>query len=580
MAKKYSPSVLNVYDEDGNRIRIPAVKGKSAYEYAVEGGYTGSEAEFIEKLAMDYDGEIDELSEKLDDETAASVKHFADIELSCGEDLILSDPAVTLGDGWTGDFANGFTHSGGTAPLEIAVETDTDDYVLVSFTLSAYQVSSLFVSFGESPQVDSYFGNYNVKLILRSDGGSLKFTPITGFAVTVSDIVVRRITPDGTYIETYNAESITDGSGDEKTGMWNVLLGGDHTAVNNVAATRTVAIGQYALERIQYGERNVGIGQYALRALVNGKKNIAIGADALYRSSDGSFNVAVGVGAIQGNGTGYERNVAVGTNSLYNLKESGSGNTAVGHCAGYRCGELNSFVGANAGYRVTGNQNVAVGAYALQGDSEYAGKYNTAIGYGAQNSDIEVDNATAIGANASCDKSNQVVIGNDDVEETKLKGDLILCGTDGIRRQIVFNSDGSCNWKNVDLKTGTLTVSDFTVGNITANGGVNTTVTNARMYTDVLALPTTGKVSVECTSAVQWMCYFFKGLGNANDTYVGKAGFSSDSVDDVLTATITDGTVEGATHFRFSLRDASDTSAVLTGREEEILSGITITITE
>ena len=42
-------SILRVKDKDGNTIEIPAIKGdpgKTAYEYAKEGGYTGTEEEF------------------------------------------------------------------------------------------------------------------------------------------------------------------------------------------------------------------------------------------------------------------------------------------------------------------------------------------------------------------------------------------------------------------------------------------------------------------------------------------------------------------------------------------------------
>ena len=51
MAKKYSTSVLTVYDENGNSIPVPAIQGKSAYAYAIEGGYMKSEAEFRRALA-------------------------------------------------------------------------------------------------------------------------------------------------------------------------------------------------------------------------------------------------------------------------------------------------------------------------------------------------------------------------------------------------------------------------------------------------------------------------------------------------------------------------------------------------
>ena len=44
--------ILSVYDENGNQIEIPAIRGKSAYQYAVDGGFTGTEEEFAEKLAF------------------------------------------------------------------------------------------------------------------------------------------------------------------------------------------------------------------------------------------------------------------------------------------------------------------------------------------------------------------------------------------------------------------------------------------------------------------------------------------------------------------------------------------------
>ena len=43
-------AILKVKDQNGNTIEIPAIKGdagKSAYEYAKEAGYDGTEAEFI-----------------------------------------------------------------------------------------------------------------------------------------------------------------------------------------------------------------------------------------------------------------------------------------------------------------------------------------------------------------------------------------------------------------------------------------------------------------------------------------------------------------------------------------------------
>ena len=63
--------ILRVKDEHGNEIPIPAIRGKSAYEYAKDGGYTGTEDEFKTKLAAEWatKEEVSELSEQKVDKT-------------------------------------------------------------------------------------------------------------------------------------------------------------------------------------------------------------------------------------------------------------------------------------------------------------------------------------------------------------------------------------------------------------------------------------------------------------------------------------------------------------------------------
>ena len=46
-------AILKVRDANGTVHEIHSLKGKSAYQYAVEGGYTGTETEFAEKLAAE-----------------------------------------------------------------------------------------------------------------------------------------------------------------------------------------------------------------------------------------------------------------------------------------------------------------------------------------------------------------------------------------------------------------------------------------------------------------------------------------------------------------------------------------------
>ena len=50
-------AILKVKDANGNVTEIPAIRGKSAYAYAKDGGYTGTEVEFAAKLAEVYSSE-------------------------------------------------------------------------------------------------------------------------------------------------------------------------------------------------------------------------------------------------------------------------------------------------------------------------------------------------------------------------------------------------------------------------------------------------------------------------------------------------------------------------------------------
>lgn len=46
-------SVLKIKDSGNQWVGIPTINGKSAYAYAVDGGYTGTEAQFALKLAQE-----------------------------------------------------------------------------------------------------------------------------------------------------------------------------------------------------------------------------------------------------------------------------------------------------------------------------------------------------------------------------------------------------------------------------------------------------------------------------------------------------------------------------------------------
>ena len=57
--------MLSVFDENGNEIAIPAIVGKSAYQYAVSNGYTGTEEEFAEAMnPNNFNGSTEEYGNK------------------------------------------------------------------------------------------------------------------------------------------------------------------------------------------------------------------------------------------------------------------------------------------------------------------------------------------------------------------------------------------------------------------------------------------------------------------------------------------------------------------------------------
>lgn len=123
----------------------------------------------------------------------------------------------------------------------------------------------------------------------------------------------------------------------------------------------------------------------------------------------------------------------------------------------------------------------------------------------------------------------------------------------------------------------TLTSADMSVGTVNGDGSVGAG-TN-RMYTTEPISLSDGTVSIDIAAPYQWLCYYSSQPYFDSSSFIGKTSFGGDSIDDVLTATLSQGTVEGAKYIRISLRDSTNTNADLTGRIDEFMSAITITVT-
>ena len=57
-----------------------------------------------------------------------------------------------------------------------------------------------------------------------------------------------------------------------------------------------------------------------------------------------------------------------------------------------------------------------------------------------------LSNTIAIGNGIVCKDNDTTTIGNTATKSVVIYGDMVIVGSDGVRRQIVFNPDGSCSW--------------------------------------------------------------------------------------------------------------------------------------
>lgn len=385
------------------------------------------------------------------------------ISLSVGENLInttdsnpndyLWDETIVIyGEGWGGTLVDGLTHElNYEEPIEIHVETKKGSIYFVEWDLEYkdYQSrSSTKVALGNSYAQDTYFGGTHIEMLVRSEGGALFIYPLKSFDGTIKNISCKLVTDSDENIEQeLNNILINSGNG-ELFGRWNVILS-DNSLENTVNTTRSVSIGHSSLNSLKGGNRLIAIGTFSMANTETGDRVISIGSDSMLAVKAAEDMVSLGFGAAY-YGKNLKRNVVIGAHAMNGAADSEAvENTILGYQAGYyNKKNRNTFIGTYAGYKnIGGYNNVGVGYRALHANIE--GNHNTAIGPLARVIN-EANRSTAIGYDAEATKSDQVVIGGEGVRETLITGNLIVRGTDGVQRQIVFNADGTCSWVAVE----------------------------------------------------------------------------------------------------------------------------------
>lgn len=171
---------------------------------------------------------------------------------------------------------------------------------------------------------------------------------------------------------------------------------------------QNTAIGHQSLRYNTIGTENVAIGFNSLFSNVSGSRNNALGRNTLYYNSTGDGNTAIGYYASFNNTTGNNNN-SIGLYSLFN-NTIGSNNTIIGNSALYNSstGSNNTVIGYRAGIGLT--------------ESNWSTYIGSEVGSYVFNSINEI----VIGASAIGYGSNTVVLGNDSIVSTYLKGDVFV----------------------------------------------------------------------------------------------------------------------------------------------------------
>lgn len=203
-------------------------------------------------------------------------------------------------------------------------------------------------------------------------------------------------------------DSLTIGRGSGRY-LTNAAFGIDALNSNSIGLENT-AIGAFSLNRNLVGSSNTAVGAYSNFRNNEGGRNTAIGNNANYENTAGNEITAIGYNSLSGNKG--EQNTSVGSNSLYTNK-TGAFNTGVGASVLYNneSGSYNTAIGAQAGqYYGSG-----VLAMARADSSIFIGNLSRAA------ADLQ-NNQIVIGVNAIGNGSNSVVLGNDRITSTVLKG--------------------------------------------------------------------------------------------------------------------------------------------------------------
>jgi hypothetical protein len=320
---------------------------------------------------------------------------------------------------------------------------------------------------------------------------------------------------------------------------------GYKTLISNTTGYGNTAFGKNVLSKNTEGYYNTSVGYDAMAKNTRGKRNTAIGKRALYSNTTGSNNTASGYFALLSNTTGSgntangyrtleantagNKNAALGYEALKD-NTTGSYNVASGYQSAFKntAGNYNTVSGYMAmKNNTTGSNNTAIGREALS-INKY-GNYNTAVGYMANVDGQDFSNVVVIGYQAIAGRSNEVVLGNSDIETFFCQGAYASTTTE--QPNMYVNSSGQI-MRSTSLDR---TFNNLTVNN-TISGDIDGNAATANKVNHNLSAGT----ALEFTSGTNYN-------GSANRELRVKAGSITSSLladNSVTSAKIVNGTIQ------------------------------------
>lgn len=254
------------------------------------------------------------------------------------------------------------------------------------------------------------FGKYSLRGVSGTNSTAFGFNTLSG-------------TSSGGNNAAFGFNILSNNSG----GVYNIGMGSNVLYLNTIG-NYNIGIGQETLYLNTGGNYNIGIGYRSLRGNTSGANNIFLGFNSMPLNSNGESCIGIGTYTLS-NATSGRYVIAIGYGSLDSTTQSqytvGIGDyTLRGSIGGY-----NTAIGSMAMQElITGSQNVAFGYRAGLSQSNGAGlsQSNKSILIGSETKTLSNNsiNEIVIGDSAVGYGSNTVVIGNDQIVKTVLKGNV------------------------------------------------------------------------------------------------------------------------------------------------------------